>query len=57
MANISNISSNEFSDVGGIAYFWAYISDYLPYVILVSFGTVIGVIGTIEILLLKIDTL
>ena len=47
MANISNISFNEFSDVGGIAYFRAYISDYLPYVILVSFGTVIGMIGTI----------
>ena len=47
MANISNISSNVFSDVGGLDYFRAYISDYLPYVILVSFGTFIGVIGTI----------
>lgn len=42
-----NMSSNAYSDIGGLAYFLAYISDYLPYVTLVSIGAVIGIIVTI----------
>lgn len=63
MANIStsinlNVTSNNYSDVGGLAYFLAYISDYLPYVALSSIGAVIGIIGNIfkyNIYLIKYD--
>ena len=49
MANfsISNNSSNESSELGGLVYFLANISERLPYVILVSLGSIIGVLGTI----------
>ena len=47
ISNISGISSNGYSEVGGMAYFMIYISDYLPYVIIVSFGAVMGFLGTI----------
>lgn len=44
--NSSNISSNSYSEsVGGLVYFLLYISDYLPYVILVSCASLIGLIG------------
>lgn len=42
--NISNIS-NEHSEIGGLVFFLVYISDYLPYVTLISIGAVTGVIG------------
>lgn len=45
--NISNISDISSSEVGGMAYFLIYISDYLPYVIVVSFGAVMGFLGTV----------
>lgn len=44
-SNNSNMTSNSYSQVGGLAFFLVYISDYLPYVIIVSSGTVIGIIG------------
>lgn len=52
MANFSNsinlnVTSNYHSDIGGLAYFLAFITDYLPYVTLASTGAVIGFIGTI----------
>ena len=48
MANfsVSNISSNETSGLGGLVYFLANISERLPYLILVSLGSIIGVLGT-----------
>lgn len=46
ISNISDISSTDNSEVGGMAYFMIYISDYLPYVIVVSFGAVMGFLGT-----------
>ena len=39
--------SNNYSEIGGLVFFLAHISDCLPYVILVSLGSVIGVIGSI----------
>ena len=51
MENISNIQDNvnfsfkNHSEIGGLAYFLTHISEYLPYVIIVSLGSVIGVIG------------
>ena len=48
MTNISNIQENfsfNNSEVGGLAYFLTYISDCLPYVVLESLGSIIGVIG------------
>lgn len=44
-----NISNKNYSEIGGLDFFLAHISDCLPYVILVSLGTVIGVIGSIYI--------
>ena len=48
MANftVSNISSNESSELGGVAFFLANILECLPYVILLILGAVIGIIGT-----------
>ena len=45
ISNISNISSNDNLEIGGSVFFLIYISEYLPYVTLVSIGSVIGVIG------------
>lgn len=47
MANfsVSNISSNESSEIGGVVFFIADISECLPYVILLSLGAIIGVLG------------
>ena len=39
--------SNETSELDGVAYFLANISECLPYVILVSLGAIIGTLGTI----------
>ena len=47
ISNISNIPSNDNSDIGGIAFFLAHISECLPYVIFVSLGSIIGVLGTL----------
>ena len=44
-SNISNIPSNDSSEIGGSVFFLTYISEYLPYVTLVSIGSVMGVIG------------
>ena len=46
VSNASNISSNESSELGDLAYFLANISECLPYVILLSLGSIIGVLGT-----------
>lgn len=45
VSNNSNISSNSNTQIGGLAYFLVYLSDYLPYVIIGSSGTIIGVLG------------
>lgn len=45
ISNISNISSNDNLEIGGSVFFLIYISEYLPYVTLVSIGSVMGVIG------------
>ena len=45
--SISNISSNDNSDIGGIAFFLAHISECLPYVIVVSLAAIIGLLGTL----------
>lgn len=38
-------NSSYLNQTGGLEFFFAYISEYLPYVILVSFGALAGVIG------------
>lgn len=43
--SVSNISSNETSELDGVAFFLANISECLPYVILISLGAVIGILG------------
>lgn len=52
----SNISNNDTDYkeplIGGLAYFLIYLSDYLPYVVLNSFGTIMGIFGTHLIILL-----
>ena len=45
--NISNCSSNESSELGGVAFFLANIPECLPYVILLLLGATIGILGTI----------
>ena len=48
MTNISNIQKNfsfNNSEIGGLDFFLAHISDCLPYVVLESLGSIIGVIG------------
>ena len=51
MENFSNIQDNvsfslkNNSEVGGLAYFQTNISEYLPYVIIISLGLIIGFIG------------
>lgn len=49
-SNMSNTSINDSTEIGGLAYFLVYISDYLPYVIIVSSGAIIGVIGNLIIM-------
>ena len=48
--SVSNISSNETPELDGVANFLANISECLPYVILVSLGAIIGILGTYYIL-------
>ena len=50
ISNISNISSNDSSEIGGPVFFLTYISEYLPYVTLVSIGSIIGIIGNSHII-------
>jgi hypothetical protein len=38
-------NSSYLNQTGELEFFFAYISDFLPYVILVSFGALAGVIG------------
>ena len=45
MSNFSNMSSNSNTQIGGLAFFLVYLSEYLPYVIIGSSGTIIGVLG------------
>ena len=45
VSNILNISSNDNSKLGGLVFFLTNISEYLPYVTLVSIETAIGYIG------------
>lgn len=47
ISNISNMSSNanKNNEIGGLVFFQTYISEYLPYVTLVSIETVVGIIG------------
>ena len=51
MENVSNIQDNvnfslkNNSEVGGLADFQTHISEYLPYLIIISLGLMIGVIG------------
>lgn len=47
ISNNSNISSNDFSYIGGIDFFLAHISECLPYVIFVLLGSIIGILGTL----------
>lgn len=47
ISNTSKLSSNESSEIGGMDFFLANIAECLPYVILLSLGTIIGVLGTI----------
>lgn len=44
--NISSLkNATEPSEIGGLAYFLVYISEYLPYVILIALGEIFGIIG------------
>ena len=45
MASFTN-SSNK-AEIGGLNYFFLYLDDYLPYMTLTIFGTLIGIIGKI----------
>jgi hypothetical protein len=35
------------TDIGGLAYFFTYLGDYLPYVIIISIGVLLGIAGLI----------
>ena len=50
--NPANYSSFE---IGGLAYFLLYISDYLPYVIIYCIGTILGTIGKSKITPLNVS--
>ena len=45
--NSSSITSNAIknNEIGGLVFFLTYISEYMPYVTLVSIETVVGIIG------------
>lgn len=47
VSNISHILFHESSELAGLGFFLANISECLPFVILVSLGAVIGILGTI----------
>ena len=47
ISNISNISYNQSSESGGVAFYLANISECLPYVIIVSLASIIGVLGNL----------
>lgn len=42
-------NSSYLNQTGGLEFFFSYISDFLPYVILVSFGALAGVIGILKV--------
>lgn len=42
--NLTN-SSVEDVEIGGLAFFLVYISECLPYVVLIALGEIVGVIG------------
>ena len=44
----NNPANNSTFEIGGLAYFLLYISDYLPYVIIYALGTFFGFIGNLE---------
>lgn len=47
--NITSLkNATEPSEIGGLAYFLVYISEYLPYVILISLGEIVGIIGNVR---------
>lgn len=44
--NITSLkNATEPSEIGGLAYFLVYISEYLPYVILIGLGEIVGILG------------
>lgn len=49
LTNFSRFNQSNFSrtdgEIGGLAYFLVYISDYLPYVVLSAMGTILGIFG------------
>ena len=59
MSNLTNqnFSSNnntilveihQTAEIGGLAYFLIYMSEYMPYVVISLMGTIIGVFGNLE---------
>ncbi len=44
---VMNHSPQEVEEIGGIRYLYKYLGVYLPYMILMSVGTVAGIIGIV----------
>ena len=44
----NNAANNSTFEIGGLAYFLLYISDYLPHVVIYALGTFFGFIGNLE---------
>lgn len=40
-----NATASQTTYVGGVAFFLTYLSEYLPYVLLIAFGEIVGIIG------------
>lgn len=51
--NWTNSSAEDVEIIGGLAFFLVYISECLPYVVLIALGEIVGVIGARPIPLLK----
>ena len=39
------MNTTDFSDIGGLAFFFTYLGDCLPFVIITSIGVILGIIG------------
>lgn len=47
--NLTNVNATGhiLDEIGGLAYFVVYMSEYLPYIMLSSIGIIVGIIGKI----------
>jgi len=47
-------TSSNITDIGGLAYFFAYMGDYMPFVILTSIGVILGISGENILLIIRL---